>query len=470
MEAEKDCYEGKGLQQAMVHRRWFALWCGLLLAAWCIAATLTAQAQERGPVYTVDVQGIVTSVKVDYLRRALRTAEASDATVLIIQLSNRGAVLRAIRPFATELAAATVPVVVYVAPPGTQSGASGAFFLSAAHVAAMAADTSFGTPVPLASVDETLSQQTQELVLDSVVQQLRDWNEQRGRNAAWVDNAVREGVVRTSAQAISANPPQIDAIARDLSELLTLLEGRTVELANGTQVTLRTLGRTPIPIEPSLWEQLLLLLADPTVAFLLLVLGGIAVYAELASPGTGIAAGMGAVLLLGALVGMMVLPIRLISLAGLMLAYGLIVADLYMPSHGGLTVTGLVLLVISAMTLIDTNQAPEVFVAFWAILAVALLVAAVAAMGIWLIMRIRNQPVTTGQEGLVGRLAEVRKNLDPEGMVFVEGALWRAISEDGPVERGEWVRVTAVYDLRLVVRRVEGDEPFIDTSRHQATF
>jgi membrane-bound serine protease (ClpP class) len=155
---------------------------GLLLLLFSLLAGPAAQAQERGPIYLAQVDGVVTSVKVDYLQRALRTAEASDAMVLIIQVSSEGAVLRALRPLAVEVAEATVPVVVYVAPPGTESGATGAFLLSAAHIAAMAPDTSFGSTLPLADVDETLSEQTQELVLESVVDQIRGWNEARGRN------------------------------------------------------------------------------------------------------------------------------------------------------------------------------------------------------------------------------------------------------------------------------------------------
>ncbi len=439
----------------MAYRGWFCIVLGLLMLALCVSLESSAHAQERGPVYVVQIDGIVTSIKVDYMQRALRVAEANDARALIFQLSNNGAVLRAIRPFAADLVEAEVPVVVYVAPSGTESGATGAFLLSAAHIAAMAPDTSFGTPVPLAEVDATLSQQTQQLVLDSVVQQLREWNETRSRNTDWIDAAVREGVVRSTAQAVAIEPPAVDIVASDIDELLTLLEGRVVALANGEQVQLDTLGRDPQPIEPNLWEEFLLLLANPTVAFLLLVLGCTAVYAELATPGVGIAAGLGSVLLLAALVGLVVLPVRLVSLAVLVLAFSLIMSDLYLPTQGGLTVVGLVLVIVGAMTLIDTAQAPNVFVALWAILVVVLLIASFAAVSIWLVVRTRNAPVQTGQEGLIGRLAEVRKTLDPDGMVFVDGALWRAISEDGRIEEHEWVRVSAMHDLRLMVRRID---------------
>lgn len=443
----------------MIHCRWFYGLLGFfLLLLWSAGTNTAVIAQQRGPVYSVEVEGTVTNVTVGYLERALRQAEASNATALIIQLSSEGAVLRAIRPFAETLAQAEVPVVVYVTPAGTQAGAAGTFFLSAAHIAAMAPDTSFGTATPLANIDDVLTQQTQNLVFASVAQQIREWNARHGRNVDWIDRAVREGVLLTNEQAFGLNPQAIDIVARDLNELLLLLDGRTVHLENGQQVQLNTMGRDVTPIPPTIWEQFRLLLANPTVVFLLMVMGAVAIYAELANPGTTLFAGIGLVLVLGALVGLLSLPVRWISVLGLMLAFTLVALDLYVPSHGALTLVGILLLIISAMTLIDTTQAPNTFVALWAIAMVVFITAVLAALSIWLILRTRNQPVSTGQEGLIGKLAEVRKRLEPDGMVFIEGALWRAISEDGDVEPGEWVRVTAVYDLRLAVRRLDTED------------
>lgn len=449
----------------MTYRRWVYSLIGLCLLLLVYNTTVTiTHAQSTGPIYIVKVQGTITNVTINYLERALRQAEASSATALIIQLSNQGAVLRAIRPFAARIATAEIPVVVYVAPEQTNAGAAGAFFLSAAHVAAMAPATSFGTPTPLVEIDGLLTEQTQELLLDSVEQQLHTWNADRGRNTDWVNRAVRSGVWLTNEQAIAANPPAVDIIARDTDELLTLLEGRTIRLENQAEVQLRTLGREPVLIRPTLWEQLRLLLADPTIAFLLLVMGAVAIYAELANPGTAIFAGIGIVLVLSALVGMLSLPVRWISVAGLFLAFILVALDLYVPSQGALTAVGIVVLITSALTLVDTFQAPNVFVALWAIMLVVVIATVVVVASIWLILRTRTQPIATGQESMLGRLAEVRQRLDPEGMVFIEGALWRAISEDGEVEPGEWVRVIAIYDLRLVVRRLDADD---DRARKQ---
>ncbi len=417
-----------------------------------------ARAQINGPIYRVEVEDVVSSHAVNYLRRALREAEAAGAEALVIRIAPQGAVLRDVREFAAELAAAQVPVVVYVGPAGTDAGAAGSWLLSAAHIAAMAPETRFGAAVPLAEPNPQLTDQTRELFLDEVVAQIAGWNSERGRSDAWVDQAVREGVVLTNSQAVALNPPAIEIVARDGDELLTLLEGRVVVLGDNTERTLQTLGRPTEVLTPTLWEQLLLFLANPTIAFLLLVMAGIALYAELVTPTFGLLAAVGATLFLASLVGFLALPVRWISVLGILVAFGFIAADLYVASHGATTVIGLVIFVVSAFTLFDTAQAPGVAVAAWAVILVAALLAGLAGVGITLALRTRNRPVSTGQEGLIGRLAQVRKRLEPEGMVFVEGALWRAVSEDGDVELGEYVRVTGVFELRLSVRRVAAEE------------
>jgi len=428
----------------------------LALAAFDSVGPVSAQAAP-GPIYVAEAQGTITSVTIGYLRNALHVAEASNANLLLIQLSSTGAVLRDARPFAGEIAAARVPVVVYVAPTGTDSGAAGALFLSAAHLSAMAPGTTFGSAYPLAQVDEALTQQTRDLVLDSVTNQIRAWNADRGRNVEWVDRAVREGMLLTNEQASALRPPAVDLVAASQAELLTLLDGRQVTLHDGRAVQLATLGRKVTLIAPTAWESVRLALANPAVAFVLLVLGALSLCLEFAAPGTSIFAGIGMVLLVLAGLGLFVLPLNWWAALLLVLALGLIVAEFIAHSHGALAVTGLALLVMGALNLIDAQQAPGVMIAVWVVALVGLALATLVALGIWLALRSRGQPAATGEQAMLGRLAEVRQRLDPDGMVFVEGALWQAISEDGSVEAGDWVRVTAVHDLRLVVRPL-GDE------------
>lgn len=417
-----------------------------------------AAQQSGGPLYIVEVRGIITAPTIDYLRRALQVAEASNADALIILVSSSGGVLGDVRVFAAEIARARVPVIVYVMPRGTQAGPTGAFLVSAAHFSALAPDTSFGSPFPLATVDETLSQQTRDLLLDSVSMQMRQWNATRGRNVDWIDRAVREGVILTNQQAINMNPPAVDLVAADQPELLTLLEGRNITLADGRTVRIASLGRTPAPIAPTLFEQIRLALTEPTLAFSLLVMGALAIYLELASPGIGVFGAVGAIFLIAAIAGMLALPIQWWALVLMIIGLALIGVEFVAPTHGGLMIIGLALLGLGGGNLIDTAQAPGAGVAWWALLIVIGGIALTAAVALMLALRSRGRPAAIGSEALVGQLAEVRRRLEPRGMVFIDGALWQAISEAGTIETGDWVRVVAVHNLQLIVRPLDQDD------------
>ncbi|WP_322488114.1 NfeD family protein [Chloroflexus sp.] len=423
-----------------------------------------ATAQSVRPVYLVEYDGVLSSYAAGYIRRALREAEAAQAQALIIQLTPRGAVLQEARALANDIASARVPVVVYVSPAGHNAGAAGSWLLPAAHVAAMAPDSRFGIAAPLFVPTMGVGEATQDLLLGEQLQQFETWGATRNRNVDWAETALRSGFIATAAQAIESNPPLIDFVARDRTELLQRLEGRSVTLADGSQIVLATLGSRPLVVEVNLLEAALLVLVNPTIVFILLIMAGLAFYAEFLSPTVGILAGLGVLLLVGAMIGMIALPVQWLSVIGILIAFGLVAADLFVPSHGTLTVIGVGVMIASALTLFDATQAPGVAVALWVIILVAVLIAIFAMTGVWLALRSRSRPVTTGQEGLIGRLAEVRKRLDPEGMVFVEGALWRAVCENGTAEEGEFVRVTGIYALRLTVRRLEQSELSLPSS------
>ena len=423
----------------------------LLLGSFSLMAV---QAQPRGPILVVELEGVLNRYSAGLVQRAIRDAEASSAEVLIIHLGVSGGVVSDIRRLADELVQARLPIVVYIAPSGTRSGAAGLWLTTAAHLAAMAPQTSFGITTPLVEPTSGLTDETLELLRSEVITLLSERSRAHGRSEAWIETAVRQGALLNNEQAIALSPPAVEMVARDLEDLLTLLEGRVVTLADGTPRTLTTLGQEPQLLEPTLWEWLLLTLANPTVAFMLLVMAGMAIYAELLSPTVGALAGLGLIFLIAAVTGLTALPVRWLAVIGVLLAFGLMAVDLFFPSHGLATLLGLVLLVVSAMTMFDQLQAPGVAIAIWAVILVAMLVTAFAAAGVFLALRMRKTPVKTGQEGLIGRLAEVRRRLEPEGMVFVDGALWRAVSEDGDVEPGEYVRVTGVYELRLTVQRL----------------
>lgn len=421
----------------------------------CALAPSASQAAPAGPILSIQVDGVLTAPSFDYIRRAIQQAESARATVLIINLRSEGGVLRDARVLAQQIAQAKVPVAVFVAPAGTDAGPTGAILLSAAHISAMAPGTTFGSPYPLAQIDASLTQQTADLLMDSLTQQIRQWNEAQGRSTAWVDQAVRSGAIFTNQQAVAASPPAITMVAADQAQLVAQMHGRTVALAGGAQATLTTLGQPIQPIAPTTWEGLRMLLAQPTLAFALLIIGAILVSLEFATPGITVFAGSGAVLILAGLAGLLMLPLQLWALAVLVLALVALVAEFITPFHGALAVVGIVLMVVAGLNLIDPAQAPGSGVSLWAVLGLAVALGTAVAAAVVLALRVRAKPAVTGQEALVGMVAEVRRPLDPQGMVYVDGALWSAICQDGSAAVGDHVKVVGFHHMQLIVQHLD---------------
>ncbi len=430
-------------------RRW--QWLSLLVLATAAVAGV-GQAQTTGAVYYVVVDNGLSGPAAGMVRRAVREAQAADATALVIELRGGGS-LRAAWPLAREIEAASVPIVTYIAPRGTQSGPVGTLLVVAGDVAAMAPQSEIGFAQPLTDAPAGFSDATQQLVVDEVTQQLVGWARDRGRNAQWVEQAVRTGATLRAEEARTLDPPVIDLIAND-GELLTSLQGRRVLLLNGQERTLDTLGAEVRQITPTVWETLGQLLALPTVAFVLFIIGGIGIYLEFANPGVGIPGVAGGILVLAALVGFVLGEVR--PLAVVLLAAGLVLVGLehVATSHGGFTLAGLVLVVLAALFLVDQARTPGVNVSLLTVGGVALLLGGAGTGIVVLAVRARQQRPTTGQDALVGQLAEVRRPLAPEGYVFVNGALWSAWTDQGPLQSGELVEVVAVDGLRLFVRPI----------------
>lgn len=437
----------------MKYRRAWIGSIGLLALLW-LAALFPhgSTAQARGAVYYVTVDRGLTGPAAATVRRAIREAQAANASALVVEIRGSGS-LRVAWPLARDLNAASVPTVVYVAPRGANAGAIGSVLLAGAHVGVMAPATTVGFAAPLVDIPAGFSAATQQLVVDDAVKQLTDWARARNLNADWLEQAARSGAIIDADRARALQPPLIDAVASE-DELLSVLQGRRVTLANGQSDTLQTLGAQIRHVEPTIWEGLGQLLAIPTVAFLLFVVGAIAVYLELSAPGMSIPGATGALLIVAALVGFVlgeVRPLGVVLMTGGLLVIGLEYAA---TSHGGFTVVGLVLLVIGALFLVDPARTPGLGVSYAVVGGVAATLGTAAIGLVTLAVRARTQRPTTGQEAMIGQIAEVRRPIAPEGMVFVNGALWSAWSDQGPFAAGDLVEVAGIDGLRLYVRHV----------------
>ena len=435
----------------------YLIWLGVVFTLLTASPDGTARAQVQAPIVQVDLAMGLTPPAVNFVRRALREASASDAAALVVTLRSGGGVLGASWALARELAAADVPVVVWVGPGPVQGGPAGTLLLAASDVVAMAPGATVGFARPLTATPGGFSDATRQLVLDDVAQELAGWQRAHGRNADWIQRAVRAGAVIDAERARSLDPPVIDLVAATPEELQTSLVGRRIAGEEDETHVLDTLGAPRIVIRPTVLEWLAQALAIPTVAFILFVLGAAAIYLEIASPGVSIPGVAGGALVIAALYGFAQAGVR--PLAVVLLAAGLIVIGLehVVMSHGGLTLGGIILLVLGALWLVDPARSPGLAVEPLAIGGTAAFLALAVVGLVALAVRVRSRSPATGKESLIGQVAEVRRTVDPEGMVYVAGALWMAWTDGGPLHQGELVEVAGIDNLRLYVRRLEAE-------------
>jgi len=409
-------------------------------------------------VYLVEVDGPITPVIADYVDRSLKQAADLGAEAVVIRLNTPGGLSSAMDDIVQDILQSPVPVVVYVAPEGARAASAGVFITYAAHVAAMAPATNIGSASPVligqdgqtTTPDETM----QRKVVNDAVAKIRSLAERRGRNADWAEQAVREAVNITAEQAAALNV--VDLVAPSLDALLEAVDGRTVTTTAG-EVTLRTKNAQVVPINMTVLERFFQILSDPNIAYILLSLGMLGLFFELANPGAILPGVLGGILLL---LGLYTLGMLDVNWAGVLLmgfAFLLFLIDLYVPTHGVLTLGGIISFALGSLLLLQSPANPAFQLSRAVVIAVTGTVAAVFLLLIYLVARAHVRRPKTGREALIGARAVVRRALEPEGLVFVEGELWRARSLSGSIPAGQLVRIVRMEGLVLLVEPLTED-------------
>ncbi len=399
-------------------------------------------------VDVLEIEGPVTPIMISYIERGIRTAEDDGAEALIIKLNTPGGQIDLMSEIVQALLDADVPTVVYVYPRGAYAASAGTLITLAAHLAAMAPGTTIGAASPVGTQGEDLGETLEQKVKEDLKAQARALAARRSEEAiAWAESAVEEAKAATAEEALELGV--IDFVADDLEDLLAQMDGLQIEV-NRQQVTLHT-AEAEVREQPMTFvEQFLHIITNPTVAFILLTIGINAILFELSSPG-GYAAGIvGALCLLLAFYALGVLPVNYTGLILIGLAFVLFVVDIKAPTHGVLTVGGIVSLVAGALLLFNS---PLYRISISAVVTVALVTGLFFAFAVAKVVQAQRRPAVTGREGLVGELAQARTSLDPEGTVFIKGELWRARAVDGRIEAGESVEVLTVDGFDMQVRR-----------------
>lgn len=410
----------------------------------------TGQARGAGEVvYVLTLDGIVNPVATRYLERGIDEGEADGAAAVMIELDTPGGLLGATHELTTRMLGADVPVVVYVAPTGARAASAGTFVTMAAHVAAMAPGTRIGVATPVSGEGTELPEDVRTKAINDTVAYARIIAEQRGRNAEWAEDAVRDAVAATADEALALDV--IDLIAEDRTELLAAMDGIRVELRSGP-VTLATAAAAVEERPMSAIEEILMALADPNIALLLLSLGTLGIYFELSNPGAFFPGIAGAIALILAFFSLGTLPINYAGLALVILGLSLLGAEIWVASGGVLGVGGAVAFMLGALVLIDDTQAPFLEISRPLIYGMTLALVLFVLFAVRAVMRTRRRPAFIGGNEMVGAEAVARA----PNAVFIEGELWRARSNE-PLAVGDRVRIVGREGLDLLVETLPGE-------------
>ncbi len=430
--------------------RWWVsaiLWLALILSG---AMSAVAQESTARHVNVLEIEGPVTPVMISYIERGVSTSESDGAEALIVKLNTPGGQIDLMNEIVQALQEASVPTVVYVSPRGAYAASAGTLITLAAHVAAMAPGTTIGAASPVGSEGEDLGETMEQKVKEDLKAQARALTARRGEEAsAWAESAVEEAKAATAEEALEIGV--IDFVAIDLGDLLVQMDGFEISI-NGQEVSLHTAGIQVRELPMNFVEQFLHTITNPTIAFILLTIGINAILFELSSPG-GYAAGViGAVCLLMAFYALGVLPVNYTGLIFIALAFVLFVAELKAPTHGVLTAGGIASLIAGALLLFNS---PLYRVSITAVISVAVVTGLFFAFAVAKVVMAHREPSVTGREGLIGRIAQARTALQPDGTVFIKGELWDATALDGLIEAGESVEIVAAEGFRLQVKRAQ---------------
>lgn len=413
--------------------------------AFCFAAASYGSVGSAR-VEEVAVDGVVHPATTDVLSNAIRDASADHAQLLIIRLDTPGGLADAMRSSMAKIVASPVPVATFVAPQGARAASAGFFLLEAGDIAAMTPGSNTGAAHPVIP-GVTMDPVMKEKLENDAAASLRSITGQRGRNVELAESAVRQSKSFTAREALGGH--LIDLIARDEHDLLRQLNGRTITRFDGTKAVLHLDDARIVTYQPSLRERILLAVADPNVALILMALGVLAIYVEFTSPGLIFPGVIGAVALLLGLAALSVLPLNWLGVALVVAAFGMFALEVKFASHGILSAGGALTLALGATMLID-SPIPEMRIHLATALSVAIPLALISAVLVTLAVRARKNKVTTGVEGMRGATGVALEELAPSGRVMVHGENWMA-DADTPVARGARVRVNSIENLRLRV-------------------
>jgi membrane-bound serine protease (ClpP class) len=434
-------------------------------AVWLMAFGLVGMQVHAADVVVLQVQDAIGPASADYVVRGMAKAHKAGAKLVVLELDTPGGLDTSMRQIIQAILASPIPVATWVAPEGARAASAGTYILYASHIAAMAPSTTLGAATPVAIGMQPGGERqppggpasapgggkapgdamTAKAVNDAAAF-IRGLAQQRGRNAEWAERAVREAVTLTADEAL--RDKVIDVVARDVNDLLARIDGRRVRVSTG-EITLATRGATSERVQPDWRHRLLSVIANPSFALILMMIGIYGLMFEFSSPGFGVAGVVGAICLLLGLFALQLLPINYAGLALIALGIALMAAEVITPTFGVLGAGGVIAFIAGGIMLIDSDL-PGYGVPLPLILGLAASSALVIVAGGGMALRARRRPVQTGSESMAGTVGEIIEVDDREAWASVRGERWR-VRSDAPLARGQRVRVRSLSGLVLDV-------------------
>ena len=428
------------------------VWWGLLLfGIVCAAVSAGGAAPEPGTgshVNLMVIDGGINPAVNDYIRESIQRAHQGNARALIIQLDTPGGLLSSTRSIVKEMLGAPLPIIVYVAPSGAGAGSAGVFITMAANIAAMAPGTNIGAAHPVAGGGQEVKGVMGEKLENFTASFSETIAQRRGRNTEFAIQAVRRSISITDKEALEKDV--IDIIATDVSDLLKQANGREVDVGS-VKRTLDFDGVSILHFEMGLKQKVINILADPNIAYLLMMAGILGLYMEFSNPGALFPGIAGGIALLLALASFQVLPINYAGLLLIGLGLCLLVAEAFLPSFGILGISGVVSLGLGSLLLFNVQGSDLAVDGSIVLAAVGTLSAFVLVVTV-LVVRSQRRKATLGYGGLIGEVGEVRERLDLRGKVFVHGEVWNAEGAER-LEAGDRVEVVGYDGMKLKVKR-----------------
>ncbi len=419
----------------------------LALGAW---AAVWASAVP-GPVMVATIKASINPVTADYLSSAIEQSEEAKASLLVVELDTPGGLDSAMRQMVQEIIRTPVPVAVYVSPSGARAASAGVLITLASDIAAMAPGTNIGAAHPVGvgggGMDNTMAKKVE----NDAAAYARSLAEKKGRNGEWAEKAVRESASLTATDAKKANV--IDFVAPTLEGLLETVDGRVIE-KDGKKITLRTKKARVTRIPMGLRHRILSALADPNIAYILMMIGIYGIFFELSNPGAVFPGVVGGIALILGFYSLQTLSANYAGFLLIALALILFILEIKIASHGALTIGGIISMILGSLMLFRSSVDPYLRISWGVILMMVGISVAFFGTVVTLAVRSQLRKPATGAEGILGETGEAVESFTGKGKIFVVGELWDAECAR-PLRKGDGVTVVGRRGMTLIVNPTE---------------